>query len=189
MEKKSAGNPKVVILLVLISFCFIAVLVFGGWLVSLELQYKTYFNEKNGFRIKYPKTWTVSTKAIPGMIAGFVSPKEGPLDLFLENVAVTSTELSAELATLDKYADATVQQMTSVFKNLQVSKPVEVEMSGHPGKKIVLKSADNGGSVIVIYAFVFQKKAYNITYMGSARSYVKDQRIIRDMIYSLKVFF
>lgn len=189
MEKKPETNPIRAFLVTLLVLCLLALSGLGGWTLYLELKYKTYFNEQEGFKIKYPKTWTVSKKPIPGMIAGFVSPKESSLDLFLENVAITSTDLSKQSLTLDEYATITVKQMTSAFKNLKVEAPVDVELSGHPGKKIILRSSGPAASVVVIYAFVYKTKAYNITYMGTALRYKQDESIFRDMILSLKVFF
>ena len=189
MEKKPQVNVVRMILLSLVVVPLLGLLIWGGWSVYQELKYNTYFNQKEGFKIKYPKTWTVSKKAIPGMIAGFVSPKENALDLFLENVAITKTDLSKKKLSLDEYAKVTVKQMKSAFKNLKVEEPVDVELSGHPGKKIVLRSTGRDASVVVIYAFVDGDKAYNITYMGAARRYVEEESTFRDMINSLKVFF
>ena len=189
MEKKPKENVKKKVLLSLLILCVIAVLGVGGWFLYKGLQYNTYFNEKQGFRIKYPKTWSVSRKIIPGMIAGFVSPKENALDLFLENVAITKRDLSKKPMTLDEYTASTVKQMTLVFKNLKAEPAVDLELSGHPAKKVILRAAGGEGSVVVIYAFVFEKKAYNITYMGTAVRYPKDQLILTDMVNSLKVYF
>ena len=151
-----------------------------------ESQYQTYLNEKIGLQLKFPKMWTISGKKIPGMIVGFVSPKESGQDKFIENVAVTTTDLSKKPMTLEQFAIAAAKQMQGVFSILTDAEIVSVDLSGHPGKKISLQKSDR---VVVIYSFIYQMKAYNITYMGTPDRYAKEAPIFTDMINSLKVDF
>lgn len=189
IDKEPKKDIKKIVLITLLCVSVLALIGATGWYFYNEAQYKTYFNEKQGFRIKYPKTWTISQKPIPGMIAGFVSPKENALDLFLENIAITTKDLSDKPLTLDEYVSEATKRMTAVFKNLKVEPPVDVNLSGHPGKRIIMKTAEPEASVVVAHIFVAYKRAYNITYMGTALRYPKDAPIIADMIRSLKVYF
>ena len=163
----------------------------GGVAVSQDDRplYLTYSNEQNGFEIKYPRTWTISQKQLKGMVVGFVSPKVTDHDVFRSNVAITKTDLSKKPLTLDQYVTVTIKQMNKAFTNVVVMENSPVDLSGHPGKKIVIQAVGKAASVLAIYTFVNQTNAYNITYMGVAERYEKEAPIFKEMIDSLKISF
>ncbi|MBF0484890.1 MAG: hypothetical protein HQL16_00080 [Candidatus Omnitrophica bacterium] len=158
--------------------------------IFFAISFRTYENKTEGFSIKYPGDWKVVERNQPGAIVGFVSPKEGPLDTFLENIAITKTDLSKRPMTMKEYTDLTIKQMTAIFNNIKVVESADLLLSRHLAHKFVFFAAGDRPSTIVVYGFIDHETAYNITYVGNAKRYAqKDKPLIDFMMNTLKVMF
>jgi hypothetical protein len=152
--------------------------------------YRLYENKGEAISIRYPAGWKVVERPGPGAIVGFVSPKEGAMDTFQENVSITTTDISKTPLSLAEYTALAEKQMTKVFGNIQVRESLDVLISGRPAHKFVFEATGEGASVIALWAFIDRDIAYTITYIGRAeRYYRRDKMVVEVMISTLKLVF
>ena len=186
VKEKPVGIVKIVI------FSVLGVLLFAGLLVFifLSIMFKNYRSFEDRFSMAYPSAWKVVVHPQPQALVAFVSPQETSLDIFLENVALTVSDVPAEAVSVEEYARVSGQQMAEIFPNVKVTESVPVKISGRPGWRTVLSAEGDTPSVIVVYVFLSEKKAYSITYIGAAGHYQKrDRWNLLYMMYSFKATF
>ena len=152
-------------------------------------SWRTYANTTEGIEINYPAAWKESQKRISGMIAGFVAPKRAAGDVFLSNVAITSTDISSHAMTVEQYAASVISRMQKSFEGATVEENSSADLSGHLGVRVVLRTGGQKPVVIVLHALVHENRVYNVTYMGMAAYYPADAAVVEEMMDSLKCSF
>ncbi len=182
VKDKPVGIFKIVL------FSILGVLLFAGLsvFVFLSIMFKNYRSFEDRFSLAYPSAWKVVVHPQPQALVAFVSPQETPLDIFLENVALTVNDVPADAVSVEEYARVAGLQMTEIFPNVKVIESVAIKISGRPGWKTVLSAEGDTPSVIVVYVFLSEKKAYSITYIGAAGHYQKRDRW--NLLYMMHTF-
>lgn len=176
----------------IIFFSVTGALLFAGLalFIFLSVMFKNYRSFEDRFSISYPSGWKLVVHPQPQALVAFVSPQENALDTFLENVALTVTDLPVDNLSVQEYARMAAQQMIEIFPNVKIKESVAARISGRPGWRTVLATEGDESSVIVVYVFLSDKKAYSITYIGAAGDYQKrDRWNVLYMIYSFKATF
>src|SRR3989338_3169570 len=117
----------------------IAIVILQVWLPN---RFLAYTNNTWGVSLSYPARWTKIEKN-PAIVAAFLSPKEGALDVFQENVTVIVQDMSANPMSLKVYSETAVKQMQAVFKdgiNILESEPAF--FAGETAHKFVYEGRD-----------------------------------------------
>jgi hypothetical protein len=140
---------------------------------SIDLNFLTYEDSVNGFKIQYPSDWKKVDyrPAIPMVV--FASVAENSTDNFFENVMVTVERLPAENITLDQYTHSLIEQSGLSYPEFDViSPPEDAMLGGVPAHNMTFTSnpSDNRYPTITgkvattqIWA-VKDSNAYNILY-------------------------
>ena len=132
--------------------------------LGCDTRFKSYHNAIYRITIKYPKTWQVRENT-DGAVVVFISPKETPLDPYLENVSIVVQDLKGRrVMPLGEYTQEAIYQLTNTLKNVQVVSSSDVLLSGRPAHKFeyVIKSSLQ---IKVMHIWTLQgKAAYQITF-------------------------
>lgn len=172
------------------SFLSMLFLIIIGATIFFFATFKQYVNEKEGWSLYYPKTWQMQDTPMPGRIAAFVAPKNNPLDFFNDNIAITYTDLSKKPISLQEYVDTAKRQMAATFQDVLFVESRKLNISRHPGAKLVFQTKPDTNLTFVIYTFIFNDVAYNITYSVMTEHYQKNGRYLFEaMMATLKVIF
>lgn len=152
------------------------------------LVYRTCWNEAEAIQVRYPETWKPSAEVPEGTIAEFVGPAGDQPGGLPSKVVISKAGLSAEASTPDQIGAAWVNQLKGQFKRVAVEEAA-ADLSGRPGKRIVVRAEGDPATVMVLRVFVHEATAYMMTYTGVAAHYAKDERILDEMAESFSVDF
>jgi hypothetical protein len=158
---------------------FICCLAVPGW--------QTYTDTVNKYSIDYPQDWAKAP--VPNGMAGmaFLRPKEGPSDLFQENVNVLVQDLSEQPMTQEQFTELTKKQVTDNFgtsANLTVQPATLVGQNA----KVAHYNITYQGRTLKIkqYWFVKGKKAYVFTYTASPAQFARYDSTATQVIKSFR---
>lgn len=160
--------------------CLVLVVVVPGWL--------TYTDVANRYSIDYPKEWTKSTipSGAPGV--AFLTPKDGPNDVFQENVNVIVQDLSDQPMTLDEYTDLNKKQLVQLVGASALTSIQPTKLAGADAK-VALYSMKYGAYTLKIkqYWTVKNKKAFVLTYTAFPDQYARYEGTATQLINSLRL--
>ena len=179
------------------TFLFTLVAVIGFILIGIGLlavigpsQFETFESKSNGFSIRYLKSWVVRT-GLPGVVVGFVSPRESDLDVFQENVTVIVQDLSDNPQTLNKYVQIAEMQIRGLFKDqIEVKFSGPTLVAGMTGHKLFYKGVNQAAGDLNLemehVMFIKDNKAYQLTYAAIISKFDKYASIFENMVKSFK---
>ena len=173
--------------------------IIGIFLIALTMYLKyriegmrTYKDPQHRFTIHYPKKWEVRQKTA-GADVLFLSPRDGDLDLFRENVSVIVQPLDAQKPhSLSDYSYKAVNQVTTVFGiNLKVleNNPL-AELDGRAAHRFSFIGRGQEGSYKYLMVWTINKaqtKAYQITYAAILAQFDRYEPQVEKMLQSFKI--
>lgn len=151
---------------------------------------KTY--NKSGISVDYPEGWIVRENPSAGVIVAFGSPKESEADTFVDNVNVSTSDLSSKAdITLDQVATLwqkqTEEDMAAggTFKVLETKSD---QLVGEDAKRLIYTYSKEGIDIkgMVVIALK-DKKAYIVTYTAEEKSFDKFLNVANTIVSSLQV--
>lgn len=167
-----------------IACCIFAVV---GYFVWKDSQFLLYTNEAYGIEIKYPKKWELKDGEIEGAVV-FLSPTEGELDVFQENVNVAIQPMGPRRMILNEYTALATNQLKAVFEDkitFETSEPAY--LADRVGHKIVYR-LETMYPVRIMHIYMFKnQKVYTFTYSAEEDHFDKYMGIVNTMLASFKV--
>jgi len=172
----------------------VAGVIFIGVFLFLYLgKYKMgrYKHSLYDFSVQYPLNWAVNDKE-EGIAVMFISPQEGEMDVFRENVNIVVQDLaqvSQDPLDLDKYSRVAVNQMKIVFGDgMEILESESQFFAGLPGYRFVYLG--HGGPFDVQYMHLWtikDNKAYQFTYTASSTGFETKMGIVKRMAKSFRI--
>ncbi len=155
---------------------------------ELPTTFSTYENADYGFKIGYPRTWTVTETVIEGIPAvQFISPLEGPDDVGQENVTVAYEDLP-QPTTLEEYAEATIGGLGDTIEEFNLIESVDTTLSGNPARKIVFTGKYEGMAAKWMEVLTIKgNRAYTISYIALPTTYARFLGIVQEMMDSFEI--
>jgi hypothetical protein len=185
-KRKKLNVKKIVLVSLGVLFGIVIIWCVGLW-IYCRVSLATYHNEKDGFELSYPKTWTVKERPMKDVVVAFISPKENALDTFWENVNLSTYDMSKLPHSVDDYARIMIEQLVMIFSDVQLVEKTLFPVAGQKGYRMVLNITGADPKVIVVYAFTINTMGYNLLYVGTPERYLKDRILLDAMALSLKV--
>jgi hypothetical protein len=153
---------------------------------------KSHMDFTNGYRINYPDDW--QRQQLTPVVTGFFAPREGPADIFSENVNVAVGEAPGPLT---QFVDAQVVQMQNSGGAVQLigrthslvnGLPAEqIQFSGHMGP-VLLRGQPEMVPMQWLQVYVQKnRRMYCLTYTAEPRAYELYMPQIQAMITSLEL--
>ncbi len=165
------------------------VLMIVGMTIFFFGYFTKYENRTDGWSLYYPRGWEVKEELDAGGIVVFLAKKQSPLDFFQDNISITYTKMRTPI-TIEEYPELTKKQMTETLSDVRASDASMVNISGHRAAKMIFQAAGDIKLTFVVYAFLVDDVAYNITYAGMTEHYEKSGRYIFDIVMAtLRVMF
>ena len=158
------------------------------WFFGKENRFLKYKDENQGFSIQYPASWEASTK-VEGTAVIFLSPSEGALDIFRENVNVVIQDLSKNPVDIKEYSETALKQLESAFDTgFQIVESGEARLAKTPAYHVVylVKSKDIELKIMHVWT-VIGLKAYQLTYTALSNKYDENLGKVEKMINSFAV--
>ena len=91
---------------------------------------------------------------------------------------------------IEEYPELALKQMTETLADIKAGEASMVNISGHRGAKMIFQATGDVKLTFVVYAFLVEDVAYNITYAGMTEHYEKSGRYIFDiMMATVRVMF
>lgn len=137
------------------------------------------------FSIKYPETWTKQPN--PNIMV-FLSPKEGVMDMFQENVNVILQDLSRQPMSLEQYTAITKKQVVDNFGASSILSIKDIIIAGEHAKELTYNMNYQGKKLKVKQSWLLKgNSAYLLTYTAEPEQYVKYESLAMEMIQSFKI--
>lgn len=150
---------------------------------------KAYQNEKYGFTLEYPSSWSLKENPSASFVTGFFSPEESSSDNYKENLLVRVVDIS-------KQPKMTIQEAADLWENdtekeegdnFTVTERKSSTLAGENAKDIFFdikfKDIDGRGMVRITLK---NKKAYIFEYNGLKTTYDKYLSDIETILASVK---
>lgn len=138
-------------------------------------QSLVYLNLAQGIRMKYPNTWQKQEEAgEAGFLVAFMSPLEGPFDMFAENVNLIIQTLPAEI-TLEQCVRANYDQLLQIGQMTFVEQPVKDQLGTLPAYHVVYtgQQPDGPACQYLQYFAVHGLRVFTFTYTAEVAKYDK----------------
>ena len=181
MQQKTKKN----ILIVLAALAGLLLLAAGAWFLFFIAQFSIYQDVPNVFTVKYPNRWEKQINPQPGVAVIFLSPQETALDTFRENVNISIDDVPAHLATLQNFSNKIIEQMTKVFKNVQVTESRSIDFGGRHGYRVEFTAEKpDAMKILTVWTIKGGRKAYILTYIAMGKRYQTYLPLIETMIQS-----
>ena len=172
----------------------VALIGFALYQAAAAKKFRLYTNDQIGFSIKYPADWAVRENMMSEIPVVFVSPKEGPLDVFQENLSVVVQDLSqvsTRKLSFDMYTQIAIQQIVGVFKErIEVLEEAPTRLAGRQAYRFVYQGTDKTDPLLfkIMHVWCLDKgRGFQLNYGGlTARfdQYLGDAKV---MIKSFKI--
>lgn len=154
-----------------------------------ESKPKTYQNEKNGFSLEYPESWSLKENPAAGYVTGFFSPQESNSDNYKENLLVKIIDISTQpKITLQELADLWENQTKKAEgTNFTVTDRTSSTLGGENAKDIVyIGKVDKIDLKGMVRITLKNGKAYIFQYNAEKPSYDKFLPDITKILASVK---
>ncbi len=175
----------------------VLVIVIGAMAIIQVTPLSVYRDPQYHFSLKYPSYWTVVERPQNGAaLVQFMLPPSSALDSFIENVSITTVDLSRnpEMTDLKRFTRSTTGQMTGVFgEYLNILETRDIRMGGQPAFRFVYvthaDTAATKGKMKYLHVWTLRgTQALIITYMGNQDDFDTNlphvNRIIRTFTFS-----
>jgi len=172
----------------IITIAGILLLIIAGFFYKQESRTYKYHNEKYGFFIKYPTTWSFA-ESKGGHAVIFYSALDNELDVFKESVNIVVQDLSSNPVKLNEYSKIAVRQMEVVFKeNMIIRESGPTILAKQVGYKFVFfgKGDKNDLQYMSVWTIV-DETAYQVTYTALASQYDRYLPKVKRMIRSFRI--
>lgn len=147
---------------------------------SLRAETNIYTSPYFNFTISYPSDW--ESKEISGIIA-FLSPREDADD-FSENVNVVVEDISNYPMTLENYVNLGFKNWQKVNKNIKLLKKSKTQIDDRDAFYII---CDDGDLKYKQYIFIYNLKAYVLTYTGKRENFDKYLNQAEAIMQSIRI--
>lgn len=186
-KPKKISTKKIILVALGAAAGLIVVYAIGLWIAFL-VTFMTYHNEEDGVEIAYPKTWTVREHPAQGVLVAFLSPKDNALDTFMENVNLSTYDMSKDPQSTEAYAKIMTDQLLMLFSDIKLLNKIPFPVGGQSGYRMIF-SAGRGdeAKTIAVYAFTIETMGYNLLYIGSNEQYRKQHLLLDAMALSIRV--
>ena len=144
-------------------------------------EWSTYRSTLFNFDISYPQDWSV--KEISGIVA-FLSPMEGPDDLFAENVNVVVEDISNYQFTTEEYAKAADAYWITTDASLHIQDFQKTSLCGEDAFYTIVSGA---GLRYKQYKLVVQSRAYILTYTAQEHAFEQFLPIADKIIHTFQI--
>lgn len=169
------------------ALAFVLLLGSAGWWFYQKSLLTTYRDAKGIFSVKYLKNWKVVSNPAdnPGVLVIFQSPSENALDVFLENVNITTQEVPVQIASLGTFSNTILMQLKAVFKNnITFLVDKDVTFAKRLGHKIIFEAKEPDKLKAIFVWTVKDGKAYIYTFMSRINKFDKLKPYIDESIDS-----
>lgn len=120
--------------------------------------------QKELFKIQYPNKWTIDTSRRMGTEFFIFSPKENATDKFLENVNLIIQDISGQNIDLDKYAEISKDQITTMAIGSKIHEAKKIKKGKTEYYKIIYEMTQGTLKVkLEQYYFVTDTRAFVLT--------------------------
>ena len=166
----------------------ILIVVVQVWLPNRVVPYK---NTMWNFSFEYPASWKKFDNRYGANVV-VLSPKEGIMDVFQENVTVVIQDLSADPMSLKAYSELAVKQVQLLFKTgIKVIEEGPAYVAGESAYKFIYEGTDTKHPDLNLKAmhtwFIKDDRAYQINYTSLTNKYDKYLSTVEKLISSFKV--
>ena len=146
------------------------------------MTWLNYSDHNLKFSIKYPDTWI---KQPNQNIMVFLSPKEGVMDMFQENVNVILQNLSRQPMTIEQYTEVTKKHVVDNFGTSAIVSLKNVTIAELSGMELIYNMNYQGKKLKVKQCWVIRNNnAYLLTYTAEPEQYNKYENSAVEMIKS-----
>jgi hypothetical protein len=126
----------------------------------------TYSNAEHGFRVAYPKGWSVEEDAF-GSIVLFASPLLDDDD-FAENVGITAEDLRGQIIALDDYAAASLEVVELIIPDFELLDEGPAEVGGAAAWTLFYSGTFAARDVLWVQTLTIHRGlGFVLTYTGS----------------------
>lgn len=129
----------------------------------------------SGVSLNYPSGWSKKENPATGVVVAFGSPKESSSDNFVDNVNVSTYDLSSKPnITVKQLADAWVADTKSDTPSLNILGQTTATLAGQSAEQLVYTYSREGLDIKGMVAIIIVgAKAYIVTYTAEEGSYNK----------------
>ncbi|MHA1292278.1 MAG: PsbP-related protein [Promethearchaeota archaeon] len=151
------------------------------------MQYLLYENVIERIRIKYPKDWAI-LEGQYGTVVVFIAPKEGPNDLYQENLNIGTRKLRNQI----KIENITEVNLIDLKNNIKKFKLIEatsnVRLSDSNAHQIVYEGRHEKYKLKWMQIWTIRdNKLYTLTYTAEKKKYYDFLETILKMIQSFYI--
>lgn len=153
--------------------------------LSAPDNWQTYKDSLNRYTIEYPATWN---KQYYQNAVAFLSPLDGEMDLFAENVNVILQDLSQQPMTLKDYTELSESQYKTTYGDSAIVLVQDTVFDGQPAKKGIFIMADPKQPLKILqYWFIKKNVAYLLTYTAEPAQFNRFIPTVMKVIDSFKL--
>ncbi len=165
---------------------FLTALLIFSFTTQAQDQTKTYTDDKAGFALEFPVSWTTEPNYL-GTHVMSLSPLKDKEDVYRESVSVIAENLPNPVI-LQKYYEMYLKIMQETLKEFKIINTTPVVISEQPAIKLVAQYAMSGQILTVEEYFVTKKsKGFIITCSALTSSYDEFRPMFEKMVLSLKL--
>ena len=153
--------------------------------LAVFAQTKTYENQRFKYTIEYPETWEQGDAS---GIVFFRSPKEDPMDHFMENVNVIVEDLALRPMTLKQYNLNFLTVAPGMFRGYSNLDRGPAEIDGRHARYVVYTTRQyNEDLKHKMYFFIIGTRVYKMTYTAQEGEFDKYLPQAETIMRSIKV--
>lgn len=149
-------------------------------------QSTRYSNKQYHFSLKAPSGWSVKENTA-GAAVILLSPQQGSLDVFQENVNVVVQDLKMRPMALQEFSLTAINQLKAMYNNIEILKTDSIWLSGRNGTRLeYIVRAEIHLHIIQVWT-IKDKKAYMITFSADVDRYPQYATIADQVINSFSL--
>lgn len=186
-------NNKIKNVLMTIGITFAVLVLIVIVLSQIKITpYEIYKSEAGKFQMKYPAFWQVIDQPPSGPYVVFLSPLEHEMDVFQENVNITSSPVVGRLQSIDKVSKEIIKQLTGTFEGyVDVISAEKTTFAGKPGFEFVYvgKTPPNSTDIPLQFYHLWAMRGSQVvifTYAAKQNSFEKNMKYIKTMAKSFE---
>jgi len=132
-------------------------------------KWQTYKDSLSRYTIEYPETWD---KRYYETAVSFVSPLDGEMDLFAENVNIIIQDLSHKPMTLADFTELSKNQYISDYGDSSIVSIKDTIFHGEQAEKGIFSMANPVQPLKILqYWFIKNNMAYILTYTAEPKQF------------------
>ena len=150
--------------------------------------FNSYINQNAGFKISYPKNWEVRENPEEGALVAFVSPSDGELDIFRENLAIMLQDISSNPMTFNKYTQLAINQLTSAGQIINVISSNPILVGGKDGHEFIYQIKTQQLDIQLLHVWVMEgNRVFQMNFASTAAQFDLYKDTVHKIINSFRL--